>query len=139
MAATIQSAAYFKMTVPDKSGVAADLLGRLRDAGVDLLAFSGFPRGRAGQLDFVVRDAANFKAAAKRAGIKVTGPKLCFVIQGEDRPGAIADVLTTLAQRKINVRAMDAACAGEGRYGAILWVRARDHKRAAALLGATGH
>ncbi len=54
MGETMRSAAYFKMTVPHKPGAAAEVLGRLRDAGVDLLAFSGFPRRRAGQLDFVV-------------------------------------------------------------------------------------
>lgn len=137
MGETIRSAAYFKMTVPHKAGTAADVLGRLRDAGVDLLAFSGFPRGRAAQLDFVVTDAGAFKAAAKTARVKVTGPKTCFVVSGEDRPGAVADLMAALDRAKINVTAVDAACAGSGRYGAILWVKPRDVKKAAQVLGAT--
>jgi hypothetical protein len=41
-----------------------------------------------------------------------------------------------LAEAKINVTAIDAVCAGAGRYGAILWVAPRDVSKAAKLLGA---
>jgi hypothetical protein len=34
------------------------------------------------------------------------------------------------------VTAIDAVCAGGGRYGAILWVAPRDVSKAAKLLGA---
>jgi hypothetical protein len=37
---------------------------------------------------------------------------------------------------KINVTAMDAVASGSGRYTAILWVKARDVKKAAGVLGA---
>ncbi|MBI2089247.1 MAG: hypothetical protein HYT78_10960 [Deltaproteobacteria bacterium] len=59
-----------------------------------------------------------------------------FLIQGDDRVGAIADIMTKLAEAKINVTAVDAAAAGLGRYGAILWVKSRDVKKAANILGA---
>ncbi len=48
--------------------------------------------------------------------------------------GAIADILGKLADAKINVTAVDALCAGENRYGAILWVKPPDRKRAAKAL-----
>jgi prephenate dehydratase len=136
MGETVRAVAYFKMSVPDKPGVAAEVLGRVRDAGIDLLAFSGFPRRRGAQLDFVVTDPRAFKAAVKGARLKIAGPKTCFVISGEDRPGAVADVLATLARENINVTAIDATCAGQGRYGAILWVKPRDVKKAAGVLAA---
>src|SRR6266516_744399 len=37
---------------------------------------------------------------------------------------------------KINVTAVTGVCAGMGRYGAILWVKARDVNKGAAALGA---
>src|SRR6058998_61578 len=80
--------------------------------------------------------AAAFRAAAKKAKWKVTGPKKAFLIAGDDRTGAVADFLGRLADAKINVTAVDAACAGAGRYGAILWVAPRDVTRAARVLGA---
>ena len=45
--------------------------------------------------------------------------------------------MATLGDAKINVTAVDAVCAGAGRYGAILWVAPRDVTRAAKALGAS--
>jgi hypothetical protein len=136
MADTIRLVEYFYITTPQKPGVGAAVLNELRQAGVNLLGFSGFPSGRGAQIDFVPEDAAAFRAAAKKAKWKVTGPKKAFLIAGDDRTGAVADVLGKLADAKINVTAVDAACAGAGRYGAILWVAPRDITRAARALGA---
>jgi hypothetical protein len=136
MADSVRVVDYFYVTVPQKPGVGAALLNELRQAGVNLLALSGFPSGRGAQIDFVPEDGAAFRAAAKKAKWKVTGPKKAFLLAGDDRPGAIAEVLQKLADAKINVTAVDAACAGSGRYGAILWVAPRDVARAARTLGA---
>jgi len=40
-----------------------------------------------------------------------------------------------LAEAKINITAMEAVCAGQGRYGAIFWVKPRDVKKAVKALG----
>lgn len=131
---TIRLVDYFYITVPDKPGEGARALNTLKEAGVNLLAFSGFPEGRKGQLDFIPADVAAFKAAAKQAKWKVKGPKRGFLVQGDDRVGAIAELLDRLASAKINVTAVDAVCA-DGRYGAIFWVAPKDVKKTAALLG----
>jgi hypothetical protein len=137
MADDIRRVDYFYVSVPNKPGEGARALGALRDAGVNLLAFSGFPQGRRSQMDFVPEDAAAFRAAAKRMKWKVTGPKKGFLIAGDDRgAGVIADLMQKLADARINVTAIDAVVAGGGRYGAILWTAARDVTRAAKVLGA---
>lgn len=135
MADTVRIAQYFKVQVPDKPGEGSRMLGVLREAGVNLLAFSGFPRNRKAQLDFVPSDPVAFKNAAKQAKWKMQGPKACFLVEGDDRIGAGADLMTRLAESKINVTAIDAMCSGQGRYGAIFWVKPRDVKRAAKVLG----
>lgn len=137
MADTIRLVEYFYITAPNKPGEGARALKTLKDAGVNLLVFSGFPSGRRSQLDFVPADSAALRQAAKTAKWKLVGPKRAFLAQGDDRVGVVADVLERLAAAKINVTAIDAACAGEGRYGAILWVAPKDVKKAAALLGAS--
>jgi hypothetical protein len=135
MAETVRTADYFYVLVPDKPGEGARVLGELRSAGVNLVAYSGFPSGRGAQLDVVPTDPAAFKAVAKQRKWKVKGPKRAFLIEGDDRVGACADVLGRLAAAKINVTAMD-ALAGGGRYAAILWVKPRDVKKTASVLGA---
>ncbi|OGL15931.1 MAG: hypothetical protein A3F92_13330 [Candidatus Rokubacteria bacterium RIFCSPLOWO2_12_FULL_71_22] len=136
MADTIRTVDYYYVTVPDKPGEGARVLAALRDAGVNLLAYSGFPAARRSQLDFVPADAAAFRAVAKGLKLKVTGPKRAFLVDGADRVGAVADILGKLADARINVTAMDAVCAGGGRWGAILWVAPKDVKKTAGLLGA---
>lgn len=136
MAETVRAMDYYYVMVPDKPGEGARILDELRDTGVNLVAYSGFPSGRGAQLDFVPVDSATFKAVAKQKKWKVKGPKRAFIIEGDDRVGACAAVLDRLAAAKVNVTAMDAVAAGGGRYGAILWVKPRDVKKAAAILGA---
>jgi len=136
MATTVRIADYFYIDVPERAGEGARVLGQLRDAGVNLLAISGFPAGRRAQIDFVPENPAAFRAAAKKAGWKVTGPNKVFLIDGEDRLGVMAEAMEQLAAAKISVISSQAICAGAGRFGAILWVAPRDVKRAAKALGA---
>jgi len=135
MTDTITRVDYFYIETPDKPGEAARALSTLKDARINLLAFTGFPKGRRSQLDFIPADPAAFVKVAKKAGWKLSAKKSGFLMQGEDRTGAVADVLSKLAAAKINVTAIDAVCAGAGRYGAILWVKPPDLKRAAKALG----
>lgn len=138
MAESIRKADYFAVNVPNKRGEAARLLAAFAGAGVNLLAFTGFPGGSGkAQLDFVPESSDAFRAAAERAKLKLKAPKTVFLIQGDDRQGAIASILQRLADAKLNVTAIDAASAGNGRFGAILWVKPKDVDKAAQVLGAT--
>ncbi len=60
---------------------------------------------------------AAFQAAARKAKLTLVGSKTGFLIQGEDRLGAGAELIAKLAEAKINVTACDAVAAGEGRKG----------------------
>jgi hypothetical protein len=136
MAESVRQVDYYYTEAPNKPGEACRVLDGLRGAGINLLAFSGFPSARRAQLDFIPEDPAAFVKVARAAKLKLSPRKSGFLIQGDDRPGAICEVLSKLTQAKINVTAVDAVCAGAGRYGAILWVKAADRKRAAKALGA---
>src|SRR5262249_20308456 len=133
---TVKRVQYFYTEVPDKPGEGARILTTLKDAGVNLLAYTGFPKGRRAQLDFIPADAASFRAATRKAKLSLVGPKMGFLIQGEDRPGVLAEIIAKRAEAKINVTACDAVAAGEGRYGALLWVKPQDVQKAARVLGA---
>lgn len=135
MADTISRVDYFYIETPNKPGEAARALNVLKDAGINLLAFTGFPKGQRSQLDFIPADPVAFVKVAKRARWKLSAKKSGFLIQGEDRAGALAGILNKLANAKINVTAVDAVCAGAARFGAILWVKPKDLKRAAKALG----
>jgi hypothetical protein len=134
---TVRRLDYFAIQAPDRPGEGARLLAALKSRGVNLLALVGFPSGRKAQIDLVPEDAAALRAAAKQMKLALGTKKSCFVIQGDDRVGALADTLQTLADAKINVTAIQAVTAGMGRYGAIFWVKPRDVAKAAKALGAS--
>ena len=136
MANIVRRVNYYYTEIPNRAGAGAKVLNALKAGGVNLIAYNGFPTSRRrAQLDFVPSDRDAFLAAARQAGIKLVGPKIAFLIQGEDRVGAVADIVSKLGQARINITAMQATAAGEGRYGAILWVKPRNVGKAAQTLG----
>ncbi|MBI3376228.1 MAG: ACT domain-containing protein [Betaproteobacteria bacterium] len=134
MAVIIRKADYFSMLVPNRAGSGANLLAALRAAGVNLLAFSGFPERGGAQVDFVPEDTKKFLAAAKMASLNVGARKTVFLMQGDDRVGVLAEVLGKIAEARISVVSMQAVCSGKGRYGAMFWVRKKDLVRVSRLL-----
>jgi hypothetical protein len=131
---TLNVAQYFYLHAPQRPGEAARLLGALRESGVNLLALSGFPDGRRAQIDLVPEDPAALRAAVRRHGWKLTGPKKVLLLSGEDRVGAMADVAERLAAAKINIVATQAVATGPGVYSALLWVPPKDVNRAVKVL-----
>jgi hypothetical protein len=137
MADNVRLVSYFLTHCADSPGEAFRLLSSMKEGGVNLLAFSAFPDGtNRCQVDFIPENPDLFLKAARQAGLTVSDKKQCFLIDGADRPGAVAEVLKRLADAKINVTAMDAVCAGGGRYGAILWVKPAALAAASTVLGA---
>jgi hypothetical protein len=137
MADVVRRIEYDYIVVPNRAGAGAKVLNALKAEGVNLVAFNGFPTSaRRAQLVFVPSDRDAFLAAAQKAGIKLVGPKVAFLIQGDDRVGAVADIVSKLGQARLNVVAMNAVAAGRRRYGAILWVKPRNVGKAAQILGA---
>jgi hypothetical protein len=128
---------YCKTIVPARAGRGAEILRALRDEGVSLLAFTGFPVGGGkAQIDLVAPRIADVRRVARKYGWRLEAPKKGFLVQGRDAVGAVHRHLAKLARAQINVIAADAVSAGGGRFGMILWVAPPDYARAARALGA---
>ena len=137
MADRVKKVNYCYVTVANRAGQGARILGELREAGVRLLAYSGFPgKGGKAQLDLVPENMATLKRLARKKGWKLSKVKKGFLITGVDELGAVHRHIDKLAASKINITAADAVSAGKGRYGMILWVRPKDYARAARVLRA---
>ncbi|MFC1874006.1 hypothetical protein ACFLYX_01755 [Chloroflexota bacterium] len=132
----VQRVDYYYTEIPNRAGVGAEVLNALKTVGVNLIVYNGFPAStQSAQLVFVPADRDAFFVAAQKAGIKLVGPNVAFLIQGEDRLGAVADVVNKVGQARINITAIQAIAAGEGRYGAIIWVKPQDVGKTAQILG----
>lgn len=137
MAYRVLKVDYCYVTVASRAGQGVKILNELRKAGISLLAFSGFPvKGGKAQLDLVADKISPIRKVAEKNGWKLSKTKKAFLVQGTDETGAVYKVLTRLADKGINITAVDAAAAGKKRYGMILWVKPKDYRRAAIALNA---
>jgi len=127
---------YFYALIPNTPGQGAKVMNGLAAAGVNLLAFSAFPADRHSQLDLVPKSSAKLVKVAKSMGLKLSPKKTGFLLTGKDRVGAVITVLDKLALAKINVTAIDAVATGDGRFGALFWVKPANVAKTAKLLGA---
>jgi hypothetical protein len=137
MADRVRKVNYCSAKVISRAGQGAKLLAALREAGINLFAFTGFPDkdGKA-QLDFVADKLGPIRRVAAKNGWRLSKPKRAFLIQGKDAVGSCHRHIQKLADQKINITAADGLAAGKGRYGMILWVKPKDYTRAARVLKA---
>lgn len=136
MAHRVMKVNYCKLMVPSRAGQAVRILNALRDGGVNLLAFTGFPAGGRAQIDLISNDMAGVRRVARKHGWRPSVTKRGFLVQGDDQVGAVARVVAKLAKAGISMTAMDAVTAGKGRYGMIFWVKPADYGRTARVLNA---
>jgi hypothetical protein len=129
---------YFAFTMDDKPGTGADLGRHLKNEGVNLIALSAFPvaPGRT-QVDIVPEHPEQFLRTAKKLNLVLGEPKVAFLIQGTDRPGAIGEIMKRLGAANVNIRASLGVSAGGSRYGGLIWVDQQDVELASRVLGAT--
>jgi hypothetical protein len=136
MAETIRIVEYFYATVGDQPGEGRRLLEHLSEQGLNLIAFTGFPLDEEhAQLVFFPDRPELLKTAAADAGIPLVGPKRAFLIQGEDRIGALHDYHLRLANAGVNVHASNGVVDGSGRFGYVLWVKPEHFDKASHALG----
>jgi hypothetical protein len=137
MADRVRRVNYAYVMVPNRPGQGARITEQLRQAGVNLLAYTAFPtRGGKAQVDLVAEDMGAIRRIARKNGWRLSEARKGFLVQGEDRVGAVHGHLRKLADQKINITATDAVSAGKGRYAMLLWVKPKDYARAAKALGA---
>lgn len=136
MAETVRRVQYFYATVEDQPGEASRLLKNLSERDINLFAFTAFPIGPGtSQLDFFPENPEQLLKAALDVGITLVGPKNAFLIQGEDRIGALHEHHLTLSNAGINVHAANGVVDGSGRFGYVLWVKPEDYEKAAQAFG----
>jgi len=136
MADAVRAIEYFNAIVGDQPGEGRRLLEHLSEKGVNLIAFTAFPiSANQTQLDFIPESPEKLKSAAVDAGITLIGPKKAFLVQGQDRGGALHEHHLTLANAGVNVHAANGVCDGQGRFGFVLWVKPEEHLEAAKAFG----
>ena len=125
---------FFSIAEKDKVGALARVTAHLMDSGVEMSGVWGFGvgQGRA-QIIAVPTDVERFHEVAADAGWQVT-EGVCFRLEGEDKPGALVDILNSLANEGVNLHAVD-AMALDGSFGCYIWAEDEDVSAIAQTLG----
>ena len=125
----------YSVTVSNKPGKGARLLAAFKEAGVNFIGVWGYPVGKSkSRIDLVAEDPVLLKKIAKKLEIDLGKKETVFHVSGEDRLGAVAEILEKLAEKDINIYAAQALCAGEKRFGLLIQVDPESVKKAAKVL-----
>jgi hypothetical protein len=136
MADHISLVQYFYVRVGDRPGEGRRLLEHLSEKGINLLAFTASPIGNGQtELRFITERIEKLKEAAADAGVELQGPKRAFMIQGEDRIGALHDHHLTLANAGINVTSSAGIGSEFGYFAFVVFVDDKDYERASWAFG----
>lgn len=136
MADSVRRVEYHHVTLPDTPGEGERVFAMLKDRQVNLLAVLGFPTsGGRTQVDLVPEDPDALRDAAESSGLALSEAKRAFLIQGDDRLGAVEEKLAKLAAAGVNVTADAAISDGAGHFGMLVWVATEDYEDAARALG----
>jgi hypothetical protein len=136
MSVSVSRVEYFHTTVRDRPGEAYRLLSELAGAEVNLLAFNAVPVGGAQtQLVLFPERPDMLVRTAERSGLVLTGPHRAFLIRGDDRLGALAELHMKLYDANLNVYASNGVTDGRGGFAYVLYVKTEDYERAAHQLG----
>jgi hypothetical protein len=137
MPETIRRVPYFYFWLDDRPGEGARVLGKLKEARVNLLSFTAFPGGGGkAQLTIVPKRPDDLIAASKASGLHLAGSRECFFVQGDDHVGAAHDVLARLARAGINCVASNGCASAGGTFGMVIFVKPGDLSAAETVLTA---
>lgn len=136
MGLRIRRVECYDVTVRDMPGEGYRVLALLREAGVNLLAFSAVPMGpEMTRLSLFAEDVSVLKRVAQSAGMGLAGPQRAFLVQGDDRLGALAEIHKKVYEADVNLFASWGVTDGVGGYGYVLYVRPERYEEAATALG----
>ncbi len=133
MAQTVKRVTALRLSVGDRVGVLAEIVGQARDAGLDFRSVGAHAAGGQGIIFAVPTDLAAARQAVAGAPYAITEQDV-FWVEGDDEPGALSPVADRLAAAGVSVRAVQAS-ATEGTFTAVFYVGPEDVQKAAEALG----
>jgi hypothetical protein len=93
------------VTLDDRPGTLAKATEAIAKAGINIEGYCAVPSGKEGKGTFrvVTKDPSSTRKALETAGFKVQEEREIAVLEAEDRPGFLAQILRRLAENELNV------------------------------------
>lgn len=137
MALSARSVEYYYIRIQDSRDKAFEILEKMATEDVNILAFSAIPYGpNHVELTIFPDSSEAFTKLAAEEAWAATGPQHALLVQGDDRLGALADILRMLMQAGVKIYASSGVTDGQGHFGYVIYFRESDHEKAARALQA---
>ncbi|MFP4249299.1 MAG: hypothetical protein ACLFU7_06550 [Armatimonadota bacterium] len=120
------------MQVEDEAGALHRVLSVLRDAGINMLAIAS-QRRRGTALMAIPENLNTVRELAADQGVHLTTRQV-FLIEGDDKVGALCDITRDIADAGINIEDV-AALSAASRYAAVITFADADLEAASEALG----
>ena len=91
------------VVLEDRPGTAADMGEALGKAGVNIDGFCGFACEGEGIAHILVEDATTARNALEEIGLEVRDERQVLVLDVEDRPGALGEIVRKIANAGVNI------------------------------------
>jgi prephenate dehydratase len=92
--AEVTPVVYYVGMIADKPGEGARVLNAFKEAGINLVAFLGYPKARKAEIIIAVEEKAPaLGPVARKVGLALGKKQKALLVTGEDRPGALAEVM----------------------------------------------
>lgn len=132
MGHSIRQVTAVVMQVQDEVGVLNRVLCVLRDSGVNMLAIAS-QRRQGTALMAIPDDVQAVRELARQQGVHLQTRQV-FLIEGDDRVGALCDLTESIANAGISIEDV-AALSAASRYAAVLTFADADLEAAAEAIG----
>ena len=95
----------FALTLDDRPGTLAKVTDAIASAGINIEGYAAVPSGKDGKGVFrvITKDPASTKKALESAGFKVQEERDVALVEVDDRPGVLAQILRRVAENEVNV------------------------------------
>lgn len=124
----------YSMSVVDRPGHLASLVRQFANQDVSLAGLWTFSIGEGKAWVIIVpEDPALFKKVTSALSID-SAEGTCFHVTGDNRIGALSQLLETIAQKGLNVHALD-SIAVDNKFGCYIWPENNEIEQVAEVLG----
>lgn len=132
----IRKLRYFNVTVFDQPGGAYKLLNEFAKKDKNLLAFTIVPLDHGhSYVTIFPQDSDKMQEFLTQSSLKPMKGQCAFLIQGDDKLGALIEIQEKLSKAKVNITAASAVSDGKGAFGYVLYVNEKEYECGAAVLG----
>lgn len=118
MAFDVRRAWQIEVVTSAKPGTLGSVLNSLATGGADIRGVVSYNRGTSGCIQIIPHDPDRAESALRHAGY-APERKEVLMVEGDDKPGAMADIGRKLGRAGVDIEYLYATSLGQGRFVSV--------------------